>query len=218
MTGEISNFGELITTVEEMLYDRKDLKAVIPKFVRLAEQRIYRVLRVPANEVIWRVEEQATDRVTIPFDFLEAKVVVYDGRPLTRISDAQYLAWASASDAQGLTKHFCRIGKELVLWRPPDKTAVFSMVYWQDLSGQLINDTDTNDILRIAPDLYVYGALLEAMPYLAQDERMAVWDNLYNQAMAQINTQAAEAEYAGSTVSVSPAYSDGRVYPTGGWV
>ena len=207
-TGAIATFGELVTTVERYLYDRKDLTELVPTFVRLSEQRIYRLLRVPANEGIYQVEAQSSERVTIPDDFLEAKLVTYDGKVLTRISEQNYIMRLDNNDAPGQTTHFCRIGKEFFLYREPDKTAKFSMLYWKDLSGQLINDNDTNDILRIAPNLYVYGALLEAMPYLAQDSRIDVWNTLFDQALAQINTQATEAEYAGSTVSVSGIYSD----------
>jgi hypothetical protein len=42
-------------------------------------------------------------------------------------------------------------------------------------------------ILATAPDIYLYGALLEATPYLEHDERIRVWQQKFEEALAEHN-------------------------------
>ena len=183
----MKTYGELKTAVGQYLYDRKDLANIIDTFVALSERRIFRLLRCPANEALHLVEDLEINRITLPRDYLECKLMTADDRQMGRISDQEYLLRSHSQGAESEPQAFARIGSELLLWPPPAEPVTVKLVYWQDLSGQLVSDSDTNDILRIAPDLYVYGALLEAMPYLAQDERTETWNSLFDQALAQVN-------------------------------
>jgi hypothetical protein len=38
-----------------------------------------------------------------------------------------------------------------------------------------------------APDIYLYGALAEAAPYLEHDERLPVWKALFTDALASLD-------------------------------
>lgn len=202
------DYGELKAAVKSYLYDRTDLVTIIPTFIELAERRLFRVLRCPANEkiVTWLDHDSAS--VTIPTDWIEAKIVTAGGAPLKRISDIKYLNNLEASVAAGAPKSFCRIGAELHLYPTPDNPVNISAVYWADLSGQLSADSDTHEVLRIAPDAYLHGALIEASRYLGQDSRIPVWAQQYAQALTEIQSQTDEAEYAGSVVNVSGVYAD----------
>ena len=53
------------------------------------------------------------------------------------------------------------------------------------------------------PDALLYGSLLEAEPYLMNDARVQTWANLYNQAIARINTSDEESEYSGVPLSMT---------------
>jgi len=53
--------------------------------------------------------------------------------------------------------------------------------YWADFSG-MNNDDETNSVLRIAPDLYLYGSLMEAEAYLVNDPRVQLWQQKYAEA------------------------------------
>jgi hypothetical protein len=39
----------------------------------------------------------------------------------------------------------------------------------------------------LAPDLYLYGSLLEASPYIQNDDRLAVWGTALQQVLEQLN-------------------------------
>ena len=55
----------------------------------------------------------------------------------------------------------------------------------------------TNNILTHFPDLYLYGSLLHAAPYLGDDARISIWSGLYQKALSGANVQSNEAKYGG---------------------
>lgn len=206
----LSNYGELKEAVKGYLLNRKDMDLRIPQLIALSERRIYRELRCPANEAVYTKELGTTHYVVLPRDYLECKQmrVIYENRwfELDRVSGNEFIK-INDSAGSGLPRVFTRYVDRL-FWSPvQDSDMEVSMIYWRDLSGQLVNDYDTNDILRIAPDLYVYGALVESEPYLGHDDRIPVWNDMFNQALAQINAHAHDAEMAGSQLSMGTAYS-----------
>ena len=212
----ISNYGELKDTVKGYLFNRKDMDFHIPKLVELSERRIYRSLRCPANEKMgyFQIQTSISERthIEIPRDFLECKyfTMLYADKLvlLERVSDLEMIRLRGLPYFVAEPEKFARLGRTLT-WYPKQDIDLLEvqMVYWADYSGQLVEDTDTNEILRIAPDLYVYGALVESEPFLGHDERIPVWNDMFNQALAQINNHAITAEMSGSALDVGTTYS-----------
>jgi hypothetical protein len=53
---------------------------------------------------------------------------------------------------------------------------------------QLLDDAiQTNWLTEYAPQLLLYATLLEATPFLKNDERISVWQNMYDRAAAMLN-------------------------------
>ena len=46
---------------------------------------------------------------------------------------------------------------------------------------------DPNWLLTIAPDLYLYGALLESAPYIKEDGRIQTWGLGFTSALSDLN-------------------------------
>lgn len=202
------NYGELKAAVQSYLYDRTDLTGSIPTFIELAERRIFRQLRVPANEKIVHFVAHESGSIDLPKDYLEAKILTADSKPLERISDLTHLKAQDKRQASGEPRQFSRIGAQLHLYPRPDTTVDITLVYWYDLSGTLSADIDTNEVLRIAPDVYLHGALVEASAYLGQDSRIGVWKSKLEEGLGSLRQQAVEAEYAGSVVAVKDVYPE----------
>jgi hypothetical protein len=54
----------------------------------------------------------------------------------------------------------------------------------------LLDDTQqTNWLTDYAPNLLLYGALLEATPFLKNDERLPTWQGFYQAAANALNTE-----------------------------
>lgn len=217
----ITNYGELKLAIANWL-DRSDLTNRIPDFVTLAEDMIFRTLRCPGNEqmVVYPQSALVNDPISgeattvnidnsknikIPGDFLEAKMVMYNNLPLTRISDQRFGVQNYASRTGGIPTEFTRLKDKLWFYPPAGANGDVNLWYWQS-QGPLVNDADFTRTLRYAPGLYLYGSLLQAQAYLIGDERIPVWQNQFNQIMGQLNEQVADDELAGSTVTVRNVY------------
>jgi len=211
----ISNYGELKAEVKTYLWNRKDLDLMIPNFISLTERKMFRTLRVPNMEVILNyqpldlavgVPPLGYAELELPGDMVEVKFLLAGDRPLERISDIQMQQRLYRMPAPGLVRKFARIGNRLFLWPiSDDPTMEFTLSYWSDFSNTLTNDAATHEMLRTAPDLYLYGALLEAAPYLVDDSRLLIWQGLFDRSYGQLEEQYKEAEYAGSNVVVTNA-------------
>lgn len=69
---------------------------------------------------------------------------------------------------------------------PPDAAYPFEVLYYQ-LPALLDDENQSNWLTNYAPELLLYASLLEATPFLKNDERIATWQNLYDRAAAMIN-------------------------------
>jgi hypothetical protein len=68
----------------------------------------------------------------------------------------------------------------------PDAAYPFEILYYE-LPPLLDDTTQTNWLTEYAPQLLLYGTLLEATPFLKNDERMPVWQGMYDRAAAMLN-------------------------------
>lgn len=204
---EVANYKDLKDAIKSYLNrDEDELVDRIETFIALSERKLFRQLRCPSNERL--VSISGTGPITLPVDYLEAKVIMCDGVPLERVTDLTLLQSQAAAPAPGTPKQFARIGNLLQVWPMPDEVKNYVLYYWADLSGDLEDDADTNEILRIAPDIYIYGALLEAEPWLRNDNRIEIWMQMFTGALGLINDQRDQAEMSGSIVSVKGVYGD----------
>lgn len=68
----------------------------------------------------------------------------------------------------------------------PDQAYPFEVLYYE--LPPLLDDTiQTNWLTEYAPQLLLYGALLEATPFLKNDERIGTWQQYYDRAAAMLN-------------------------------
>lgn len=68
----------------------------------------------------------------------------------------------------------------------PDAEYPFEILYYE-LPPLLDDVVQTNWLTEYAPQLLLYGTLLEATPFLKNDERIGVWQSMYDRAAAMLN-------------------------------
>ena len=68
----------------------------------------------------------------------------------------------------------------------PDAAYPFEVLYYE-LPPLLDDEVQTNWLTDYAPQLLLYGTLLEATPFLKNDERIPVWQQMYDRAAAMLN-------------------------------
>ena len=74
--------------------------------------------------------------------------------------------------------------------------------YWRKIPA-LSDSNTTNWLLTDAPDVYLYGSLMQSAPYLAHDERLAVWAGLYTQATTSLQRSSENAKW-GANLRLRP--------------
>lgn len=200
----LANYSDLKTSVANYL-GRSDLTSQIPDFISLAELRLSRDIRTR------RMLKTATAATTIsdatvglPSDFLAIRDVFVQGSPRTVVSYMSPSAFSSNSraDEVGLPTFYTMRSNEFEFAPKPDAVYTIQMLYY--FKPTALSDTNTsNEFMANYPDALLYGSLLEAEPYLMNDARMQTWANLYNQAIARINTSDEESEYAGVPLSMT---------------
>jgi hypothetical protein len=77
------------------------------------------------------------------------------------------------------------------------------MVYRQNVPPLASNST--NWLLTLAPDLYLYGALMEASPYIKNDPRIQVWGTLMASALNDLNELGKVSAFNAGPMTVRPA-------------
>jgi hypothetical protein len=182
------NYAQLKSNIADFL-NRSDLTAVIPTFIELAESQMERPLRV--RQMIERATASIdTQYSAVPADFLEAKTFkITSSNPIQPI---EFLTPEQMDDrdqlysnAPGMPKYFTIIGGQIRVSPTPDGVYTAELMYFAKLP-KLSDSVTTNWLLASSPDAYLYGALMQAAPYLKDDERVAVWGTLYNTAIESI--------------------------------
>lgn len=98
-------------------------------------------------------------------------------------------AYTSAQKVSALPKYYGDYGYEAMLLSPtPDQAYKFEYGYLQ-LPTPLSPENQTNWLTDYAPDVLFYAILLEAIPFLKNDERIPVWQSAYARGLASLNQQ-----------------------------
>lgn len=204
----ITNYGELKTELQSYLYNRQDLTSIIPTFITLGEKKIFRLLESEVNEKV-DTGTMVNEYISLPSDYKSTKALTINDRPLRRVSEITLKQMLKDDNAGGEPTVFARWDDKLYTWRTRDSQYDYWLLYYADLSGGLSLDADTNVVLTAYPDLYLYAALIEAMPYLVKDQRTPAWVQMFEDAMNDINESTFHEEYSGAVNQVSSVY-DGR--------
>ena len=189
----VGTYAQLQTEIANWL-DRTDLTATIPTFIALAEANFNRVIRQP--DMITKDDSFsiAGRYTTLPTDTLEIVRSVLD---LTPVIVLEYMTPEELSERRvsltggGKPYYFTTVGgstNQLEVLRSPDSTYTASIIYITRIAA-LSDAATTNWLLTSHPDIYLYGALVEAEPYLKNDDRMPMWTSRLDKALNDLRLQ-----------------------------
>lgn len=193
----IASWTDLKTSVANWLH-RGDLAAVAEDFIMMGEWKVNRMLRVSSMEADLNVV-MASGLAALPADYVGLKFAYIDGNPVGKL-DRKTAEWIIANypnravDCKPCT--VARQGANLIFGPFPDAAYTVKGVYYARLP-QLSAANLTNWFTANAPDLLLYGALLEAAPYLKGDERIPVWQAKFNEVLGQVQGETDREEISG---------------------
>lgn len=210
----LANYSDLKAAVANWL-DRTDLTARVPEFITLAEAKLNRDLRARQMEQRSTANTVASEPfLTLPTDFQSVRRL----RVLSAADDPikpelKYLTpdqlneyRVTRSPASASPTHFTIKGDQFELWPTPDAVYTLDMVYRKNIPA-LSDSSPTNWLLTYAPDVYLYGALLEAAPYLMDDERIGVWSAAFGAVISSVNRVGWASSFIASPLVATPQMS-----------
>jgi hypothetical protein len=202
----LTTYSELQTTIASYLA-RSDLTAMIPDFIKLAETRLRRELRIRQMlKVVTTTAAAGDSTVELPSDFLQMRDLHINTNPIQTIeylSPSNFYRNTNAT-VTGLPRQYTVLAQEFQFAPLPDSAYTLQMMYYA--APPYLSSTNTSNVfLTNCLDLLLYGALGEAEPYLMNDARLAIWAQLYDRGLSALTVSDDQGEYAGSPISISIA-------------
>ena len=200
----LDTYSGLQTAIGDFL-NRSDLTAAIPDFIRLAEAQMQRDIRH------WRMEKRATATIdarfsAVPSDFLALIRIQpkLTERPLLlATADEMQTRRAYDNNTAGLPEYVAVIGGEFEFYPTPDDDYTAELLYRRTIPA-LSDSNTTNWLLDLAPDAYLYGALLQTAPYLQEDVRIGAWGQLYQNVVNGLNRESKRGKHGGPLIMRQP--------------
>ncbi len=167
----------------------------LPRLITMAERRIATELKIQgfinvvtttlvAGQSVYEKPDRWRDTVSITI----GTGTGFNNRKPVKARSYEYLRvyWPdSASTAEPLFYADYDFNHWLVA-PTPDAAYPMEILYYE--LPQLLDETiQTNWITEYAPQLLLYATLLEATPFLKNDERIQTWQTMYDRAAAMIN-------------------------------
>ena len=208
---EIVDYTSLQNAVTEYLARDQDttLIARIPSFIQLAEAKFNRQLFVRQMEqrsgAVVDLTSNEPEFIALPSDFQSMRRVRLSGvagkpqlefRSGAQIDEFRF----QTADIAAQPRYFTVFGNEIELAPTPDQAYAIEMVYRANIPPLASNNA--NWLLALAPDLYLYGALLESAPYIKEDARIATWVTGLVAAMNDLNNLGLTATFNAGPMTV----------------
>jgi len=197
----LTTYTELKASIADFL-NRDDLTTVIPDFITLAESQINRDVRHWKMEARSSGQQSAADEyMQIPADWVETIRLHLTGTGTSAVNlisrDAMADKRQKNEDTSGTVMYYTHADGQFQLYPTPSADTDFELLYIQKLDALSGSNAD-NWLLLEAPDVYLYGALIHSAPYLVEDERVAMWAQMYSASVARLNEASESARFSGS--------------------
>lgn len=193
---QITDYTSLQTAVTEYLARDQDTTLIsrIPTFIQFAEAKFNRQLFVRQMEqratAVVNTASAEPEFISLPTDFQSMRRVRLSGvtgKPClefksgTQMDEYRF----GMSDVSAQPRYFTVFGDEIELAPTPDAAYTIEMIYRSSIPPLASNAS--NWLLTLAPDLYLYGALLESAPYIKEDGRIQTWGLGFTAALNDLN-------------------------------
>ena len=167
----------------------------IPRLINLAERRIARELKIQGfinvvtdtlivGQSVYQKPDRWRDTVSINI----GTGATNDVRKFLFTRDYEYLRsyWPDESLTEEPVFYADYNYTNWLILPPPDEAYPFEVLYYE-LPVLLDDENQTNWLTDYAPQVLLYASLLEATPFLKNDDRIPVWQQMYDRSAAMLN-------------------------------
>jgi len=191
----VMTYNNLVADIESYL-ERTDQATLskIPTFIGLAEQVIASEIKFLGNLVVVSsnmvsdqpvIQKPARWRKTVSMNV----TVAGERRPIL-LRKYEYLRefWPDPTETD-VPEYYCDYNYDHWLVAPtPSDDYAYEVLYYERIQP-LDESNQTNWFTQYAPQALLYGSLLQAMPFLKNDERIPMWQQQYQAIMEVLKTE-----------------------------
>lgn len=191
----VMTYDSLVADIESYL-ERTDAATVdkIPTFIMLAEQQIATQIKFLGNLTV-NNSTMVTGNPVIAkparwHKSVSLNVTVGGVRQAVLLRKYEYIReyWPDAT-LTGVPQFYCDYDYEHWLVGPtPADDYTFEVLYYERVQP-LDSSNQTNWFTEYAPQALLYGSLLQAMPFLKNDERIPMWRAEYDIVMSSLKVE-----------------------------
>jgi hypothetical protein len=192
----ITTYAELKTAVENWLAHTL-FTARVPEFIAIFEATANRRLRTRWQEGTASLTPGSDGTVALPSDYLALRRATWTGSKRVELEYVHptYFQSAYPTRPQGTPTIFTIEGSTLKVM-PLDATAV-ELDYYAKVPA-LSDSATTNWLLTAHPDLYLFGAMVEAELFGVNDERAPLWKARRDEIFSEIEQLSMRGRGAGA--------------------
>jgi len=200
--GTITNYATLQSAIADYL-NRADLTAQIQTFIQFAEADLNTRLR--SREMIVNATATSDGQfVALPSDWLEAiNMMIVGGQSPLRYITPDEADTIIKAQTYTSTRFYSMTTGIIELVPPAVDDITIDMVYYGKIPALSTANT-TNWLLTKAPDVYLYGALTHAAPFLMDDQRMGVFSQIYLARVQSLQDESQKSLHSGSPLISRP--------------
>jgi len=188
----VMTYDSLVENIQSYL-ERNDTSTLdkIPLFIMLAEQVIASKIKFLGNLTVNTSTMVANNAVIAKparwHKTVSMNITVAGEREPVLLRKYEYLRnYAPDPTATDVPKYYADYDYENWLVAPtPDAAYAFEVLYYERVQP-LDSSNQTNWFTVYAPQALLYGSLLQAMPFLKNDDRVPMWEAQYNAIMATL--------------------------------
>jgi len=185
-TAQVMTYDSLVEDIQQYLERTDDATiAQIPRFIMLAEQVIASQIKFLGNLTVntsnMVISTATIDKPARWHKTISMNVTVSGKRQPVFLRKYEYLReYAPDPSVEGVPKFYADYDYTHWLVAPtPDIAYDYEVLYYERVQP-LDSSNQSNWFTTYAPQAMLYGSLLQAMPFLKNDERIAMWQQQYD--------------------------------------
>jgi hypothetical protein len=169
--------------------------AQIPRLINLAERQIAYDLQIEGFQQVVSSQLQAGLAVYQKPDRWRRTISInigtgsnFNGRAQVFPRSYEFVRAYSPDDTvTGQPRYYADYNADNIIFGPtPDQAYPWELVYYEQ--PPLLDDSNQQNWLStLAPNLLLYGTLLQCAPFLKNDERIGTWQGMYQEALEAIS-------------------------------
>ncbi len=189
LQADIRNYLERGGATDPIVYEQ------IPRLITLAERRIARELKIQGFQTVVNTTMQSGVAVYAKPDRWRDTISINFGTgsgnnvhtPIF-IRSYEYIRqyWPNETQTDQPKFYADYDYKHWIFAPTPNANYPMEVIYYQ--LPPLLDDTNqANWLSEYAPNLLLYGSLVEATPFIKDDQRVQLWQSYYDRALAALN-------------------------------